>query len=202
MDLDADHEKLSRWARLSHRLLLLRTTSLISAVTFSFLDWRYAFGWWGELVLGGLLCTTTVTHVLGRRVSRSVTCLIEEVRRETALSKGVIVVPRDFSFFPAGRTAEDGPYSGEYLRSLIFDGLNQHEEVVVDLRGTLGYGSSFLEECFGGLVTKKNLNAESLQRRLSFVTDDPSLEMEIRSYIGPSQVTERVTARRGSTPLG
>ena len=65
-----------------------------------------------------------------------------------------IVVARDFSRSPAGRTVDDGPNSGERFREeLLWPALkNGTDDVEVDLRGALTFGSSFLDEAFGGLV--------------------------------------------------
>ena len=63
----------------------------------------------------------------------------------------IINIARDFSKTPAGRYLTDGPFSGEHFReSVLLPALQTHELLKVDLDGTLGYGSSFLEEAFGG----------------------------------------------------
>ncbi len=93
-------------------------------------------------------------------------------------------IAKDFSRFPAGRFESDGKFPGEVCRRrLLVPALNEGGDLVVDLRGTLGYGSSFLEEAFGGLVREEGFSAEDLHRRLKFISDDETLESEIWSYI-------------------
>jgi hypothetical protein len=82
---------------------------------------------------------------------------------------------RDFSMFPAGAHEQDGPYSGERFKQEVLEPALAFEKtpIVVDLKGTLGYGSSWLKAAFEGLPGK----------RLRFITSDPSLEIEIRGYL-------------------
>lgn len=69
-----------------------------------------------------------------------------------SIKTNYISVVRDFSDEPYGRFPEDGPDSGQRFRDeLLIPALHQHDKVTVDLRGAF-YGSSFLEETFGGLV--------------------------------------------------
>jgi len=100
------------------------------------------------------------------------------------MSIRVISVARDFSRFPAGRHRDDGPYSGELFRdNTLCPALTQESKVIVELDGTLGYGSSFLEEAFGGLVREGKVTKEVLHRKLELRSSDDSLTMEIWSYI-------------------
>ena len=60
---------------------------------------------------------------------------------------------------PGARYEYQGPYSGERFRDEILynkfiEALEKNESLVVDLDGGYGYGPSFLEESFGGLVRK------------------------------------------------
>lgn len=96
-----------------------------------------------------------------------------------------IRVADNFSRTPAGRYRTDGPWSGEAFRE---DHLapalgDADQKVVVYLDGVEGYGSSFLEEAFGGLVRKVNLGGEMLHEMLKIVTDDDAWKKEIWDYI-------------------
>lgn len=94
-----------------------------------------------------------------------------------------ISVARDFSMVPAGREVVDGPFSGERFRQQhLFPALKTGNQVIVDLDGTLGYGSSFLEEAFGGLVRADGFGREFLQR-LQLEASDRTLKTEIEGYI-------------------
>ena len=94
-----------------------------------------------------------------------------------------INIASQFSRYPAGRFVSDGPFSGEYFRdNLLIPALDGGEKVILQMDGTRGYGSSFLEEAFGGLV-RKGYKPEALMKRLEFQTSDPSITEEIISYI-------------------
>ncbi|MFH2077416.1 MAG: STAS-like domain-containing protein [Pseudomonadota bacterium] len=69
-------------------------------------------------------------------------------------SKTVINIGRAYTRFPLGRKKQHGKGSGEEFRELFLLPALQGESptVVIELDDTLGYGSSFLEEAFGGLV--------------------------------------------------
>ena len=98
------------------------------------------------------------------------------------MDEGMISIATDFSRSPAGRFISDGPNSGErFRRDFLVPGLQRHERLLIDLDGTRGIGSSFLEEAFGGLV-RLGFSASDLMRKLAFKSRDPSLETEIRSY--------------------
>lgn len=100
----------------------------------------------------------------------------------TRMDDGMIDIARDFSRSPAGRFISDGPNSGErFRRDFLVPGMSKHERLVINLDGTRGIGSSFLEEAFGGLM-RLGYQASDLMRKFVFQTKDPSLESEIRSY--------------------
>lgn len=71
----------------------------------------------------------------------------------------IIKVVSDFTDIPGARYKQQGPFSGECFREEILypkfiESEKKQEELIVDLDGGYGYGSSFLEEAFGGLVRK------------------------------------------------
>jgi STAS-like domain of unknown function (DUF4325) len=95
-----------------------------------------------------------------------------------------INIPQDYTRFPAGRFVSDGGFSGERFRDeLLVPALRSADVVEVHLDGTLGYGSSFLEEAFGGLVRVAGFNPNELLRRLILVSNDETLIAEIRQYL-------------------
>ncbi len=101
----------------------------------------------------------------------------------------VINVGRDFHSAPAGRSVDDGPYSGEAFRKrILIPALSAGLSVTVELDDTEGYGSSFLEEAFGGLIRSGTFTLEELKARLRLVSsEDPTLVTEIWSYIEQAQ---------------
>jgi STAS-like domain of unknown function (DUF4325) len=95
----------------------------------------------------------------------------------------IIRIAQDFTRFPAGRFTGDGPYSGELFRQKLLEPhLAKGETIVVDFDGALGYGSSFLEEAFGGLI-RDGYGATDLLGRLIFKSKDESLKREVIGYI-------------------
>lgn len=100
-----------------------------------------------------------------------------------ALEK-MINISKDFSRFPAGRFVSDGDYSGEKFRAeFLVANLATTDRLIVDLDGTAGYGSSFLEEAFGGLVRKHGFSVQDIHKRLSIISLDKSLVDEVWEYI-------------------
>lgn len=95
----------------------------------------------------------------------------------------VIYIARDFSPSPAGRYPEDGPYNGELFREKwLLPAIKEHDEVEVNLDDTGGYGSSFLEEAFGGLV-RAGLSARELHRKLKLKSSRRTYETKVWDYI-------------------
>lgn len=96
----------------------------------------------------------------------------------------MISVARDFTRFPAGRYKRNGKTSGEAFRErFLEEPLRRGEIVTVELDGTVGYGSSFLEEAFGGLVRASKLSSETVLGHLVLESADPDLVQEIQQYI-------------------
>lgn len=99
------------------------------------------------------------------------------------MTETVIHVARDFTRYPAGRFTTDGIYSGERFRSdYLIPALSNNDFVTVMLDGTLGFGSSFLEEAFGGLV-RNGFDRTVLETKLKLVASDKTLCDEIWDYI-------------------
>lgn len=91
-----------------------------------------------------------------------------------------IVVGKDFSIAPSGRELDHFPFGGEAFRvRKLVPALKEHEKVVVDLAGVEGYGSSFLDEAFAGLIRKESYTLSQLQERLEIMTSDPTLQISV-----------------------
>lgn len=96
----------------------------------------------------------------------------------------IVNIAKDFSPFPAGRFRSDGRYSGQRFREdLLVPALKEHDSVIVELDGVEGFGSSFLEEVFGGLVRLEHFTPADVRRRLKVSSSDPAFEAEIWGYI-------------------
>lgn len=98
-----------------------------------------------------------------------------------------IIKIAEYTRFPGGRVKSDGPYSGAAFRDeYIRPALENFDEVIVIIDGVMGYGSSFLEECFGGL-TRIGFAPNLLKQKLKIQFTDPAFaiyEQEIWEYIG------------------
>ena len=103
------------------------------------------------------------------------------------MNEFTIVIGRDFSDTPGGRYPEDGPWNGQKFREkYLIPALKSHSKVIVDISGVEGYGSSFLEEVFGGLVRSRLYSKQELESKLVYTTGDPCQECylgRISSYM-------------------
>jgi hypothetical protein len=107
-----------------------------------------------------------------------------------------INIASDFSPYPAGRFVSDGPFSGEVFRNEhLVPALNDYEKVTVNISGVPGYGSSFLEEAFGGLIRECGFSAQQLKEKLEIIYDsNESLEEDkkaIWEYISDAETASK-----------
>ena len=99
-----------------------------------------------------------------------------------------IKISEDFSKIPGARYRKDGEYSGQQFYEDILEprykSLNQEkgEKLEIDLDGTEGYATSFLDEAFGGLA--REYGKEKVIKSLVFISyEEPYLIDEIKSYM-------------------
>ena len=89
------------------------------------------------------------------------------VCESTALDMSRISIAKDYSEFPVGRFPADSEFNGEKFREdYLVPALKEESTVTVNIDGAEGYGSSFLEEAFGGLVRKGHYSSVELHKRL------------------------------------
>ena len=99
----------------------------------------------------------------------------------------IINIPRDFTKSPGGRFKKEGDFSGEEFREKILlpkvqETLNNNLWLTVEVDGGFDYGSSFLEESFGGLARKTK--EKRLLKILTIISDEePELIDDIMKYI-------------------
>jgi len=94
---------------------------------------------------------------------------------------------RTFSRYPAGRYRTDGKWSGEKFRDEILSHfIANGEKTTIFLDEAQGFGSSFLEEAFGGLI-RKGITFATFQSLVSLRSDDSSLLEEIETYMLDAQ---------------
>lgn len=85
----------------------------------------------------------------------------------------VLSIAEQFSRYPGPRYRNDGPYSGEQFREELLlpavrSAIQSNGLLTVVLDQVAGYGSSFLEEAFGGLI-REGLSIEDLSKHLEIV---------------------------------
>jgi len=98
-------------------------------------------------------------------------------------------VADQFSKHPAGRFLTDGPYSGELFREVVLEEIiTSRTPTVIDLDGARGYGSSFLEEAFGGLARKYPLSL--IKSLIAFKSRDQNLIKRIELYMENAKHTK------------
>lgn len=99
----------------------------------------------------------------------------------------MISIAKDFSVSPGPRYVSEGPFSGELFRETILnprftEALQKGEKLTVNLDGTLGYGTSFLEEAFGGLA--RIHGEEIVQKNLEIISaEEPYLKDDVADYV-------------------
>jgi hypothetical protein len=100
-----------------------------------------------------------------------------------------ISIASAFTRTPGARYIAEGRFSGEEFRREVLApavrrARESGEELVVDLDGTAGYGTSFLKEAFGGLVRIDEIPAGELGRLLVLKSEEePYLIEDITSYM-------------------
>lgn len=96
----------------------------------------------------------------------------------------IVNVARDFTKYPAGRKKSAGPTSGEEFRErFLLPYITNLTKVVIELDGVIGYGSSFLEEAFGGAVRTTGISREQFDALVELRSADQALLTEIREYV-------------------
>lgn len=109
----------------------------------------------------------------------------------------IISLALEFSRNPSARTEEEGKNSGIKFRGILAprvkSAIETKQHIVVDLDGTNGMGTSFLEEVFGGLIREEHFAYEDLKKYLDFISnEEPDLIEEIWGYIDDAQENEKL----------
>jgi len=104
-------------------------------------------------------------------------------------------IAKDFSETPGPRSREEGEFSGDEFREVLLEpkfleARQANEQLLVDLDGTAGYATSFLEAAFGGLAREYEPSEVLKLIRLA-CTDEPSLIEEVQKYIREARMPQR-----------
>jgi hypothetical protein len=107
-----------------------------------------------------------------------------------------IKIATDFSRTPGARFPAEGNFSGKEFRENILlsklkEAISNNIRLEIDLDGTAGLGTSFLEESFGGLIRINAIQYDDIIKTLVFVSnDDPEYIEEIKSYLNEANERE------------
>ena len=110
-----------------------------------------------------------------------------------AVNKLELIIARDFSKSPGPRDKEEGDFSGEQFREeVLLPKLHEAQSkgcvLLVDLDGTAGYGTSFLEEAFGGLIRNNGLSLKVIKDIVRFKSgEEEYLIDDIMTYMGDAE---------------
>jgi hypothetical protein len=83
---------------------------------------------------------------------------------------------------PGPRYKKLGTASGEEFREWVIRELKHDPELTINFDGTAGYGSSFLEESFGGLI-REGVSEIQIRNLILISKEEPDLIDEINEYI-------------------
>jgi hypothetical protein len=99
----------------------------------------------------------------------------------------IINIALDFSPTPGPRKREEGQFSAEeFLESTLIKNYDKArselKKLIINLDGTAGYATSFLEGSFGELVRLKT-KREVIETLIFISNDEPYLIDEIKQYM-------------------
>jgi len=115
------------------------------------------------------------------------------MRQMETVKKIKIVIAKEFSKTPGPRHIKEGEHSGEMFRQDILlprlkEAISGNVKLWIDFDGTAGYGTSFLEEAFGGLIRKEGYTYDTLSKILEFKSDEEEyLKEDIDIYMKEAQ---------------
>lgn len=100
-----------------------------------------------------------------------------------------IKIAKDFSLTPGPRYIKEGLNSGELFRNEILfpmlkKAIEEDIKIVVDLDGTAGYGTSFLEEAFGGLIREEKMDYNLISSKIEIISNEEDFLIDdIKQYL-------------------
>lgn len=108
-----------------------------------------------------------------------------------------INIANDYSKTPGARYEIEGAYSGEKFRNEILlpklrNAIKDNILLEVTLDGTAGFGTSFLEEAFGGLIRIDKIDIAVIKKKVKFISDEyPDYIDEIYEYLEDAAENEK-----------
>jgi hypothetical protein len=108
-------------------------------------------------------------------------------------SQQKIDIGRDFSKYPGGRYAKNGPHSGQEFRDkMLVPALRDHEVVIVELGSAEGYSGSF-----GGLI-RAGYSEDVLRQKLRLTGEEEFLPFVDRAWLYVREEASRRSAKGAS----
>lgn len=100
---------------------------------------------------------------------------------------------KDFSITPGSRYRDEGKkaHSGQefredFLEPKFLEIKDTNKKIIVNLDGTIGYGTSWLEEVFGGLA--RQFGHKLVLDKLEFISEEEDYLIEdIKQYINDAE---------------
>jgi|SRR5690606_12679240 len=105
------------------------------------------------------------------------------------MEKIKISVLKDFSATPGPRYIHEGKFSGELFRNEVLfpkvaEALEKNIPFEVNMDGTAGYATSFLEESFGGLIRVNNLSYDKIVSLMTLISkEEEYLINDVHEYL-------------------
>ncbi|MBT3399664.1 MAG: STAS-like domain-containing protein [Rhodospirillaceae bacterium] len=114
-----------------------------------------------------------------------------------------IHISEDFTDVPGPRFRHEGDFSGEQFRQdFLVPTLRIGEKTVIDLNDTEGYGSSFLEEAFGGLIREEHFSLSTLKALIELMSRDETWIAQIWSYVEEASIEADLDAPKVDVTVG
>ena len=115
-----------------------------------------------------------------------------------AMTETNVSVVRDFARYPGPRYRDDGPFSGQQFREEVLaprlrQSILNRSELVVLIDGVAGYGSSFLEEAFAGLL-RHGFSYDQIRSHLVIHADTSRFkhhQLRAQKYIEEERLRQR-----------
>jgi hypothetical protein len=97
------------------------------------------------------------------------------------MENAIMIRMADFSVYPSGRDEHDGDFNGKEFRETVLRpaielSRKRNQRIQVSLANVLSFGSSFLEEAFGGLVREGIADKKYLKHNLEIIPGKPNYE--------------------------
>lgn len=110
-------------------------------------------------------------------------------------------IAEEYTPYPAGRNIQDGPGSGEGFRNELLKLIERKQErglrkIKLIMDNTFGYGSSFLDEAFGGLIRESQYSKALINETFEFITNDPVLIKQIQGYMADAEKLKQAQNNR------